>query len=377
LQSSLEFAKLAQSLIGGPDHEWNVRIIGLEQRIAAQDAPHAPAVVGVASRPIIGLCRPGAIGDILMTLNLIPALREANPGHDIYYFCAPQYAAQDSLGWIIQAAGCDAVMSSDHWEQWRGKFARAISLVGYPLADGYPDKPMQRHLLEYFADEMGVFPVDLQRNVFAPASLTVPRPLYIDDEYKRDYVTLQVTAGWSAYKQWAFDKWAEVVAQALPGVLFVQIGERDAPHIEGASDWMLGASLRESIRAIANARLHVGIDSFGNHLTNYYWQSGNHTKRTPGVILWGSTQASAAGYPGNTNISKGLHCQPCFKEDQRISRHPRGICLNPPETWRDGIILENTVRVPRVYGDGLHACMAAITVDEVVEAIREKWGSAP
>jgi ADP-heptose:LPS heptosyltransferase len=374
LQRSLEFAKLAQSLIGGPDHEWNVRIIGLEQRIAAPDEPQPGGAEAVkwskalnASRPIIGLCRPGAIGDILMTLNLIPALREANPGHDIYYFCAPQYAAQDSLGWIIQAAGCDAVMSSDHWEQWRGKFARAVSLVGYPLAEGYPDKPMQRHLLEYFADEMGVFPVDLQRNVFAPASLTLPLP-YIEDTVP--YATLQVTAGWSAYKQWPFDKWAQVVA-ALPDIRFIQIGERDAPRIPGTWNFMLGTSLQYSIAEVANARLHVGIDSFANHLTNYYWQSGNHTKRTPGVILWGSTQASAAGYPGNTNISKGLHCQPCFKEDETISRHPRGICKNPPYDVGPG-----SETGLRFYGDGLHACMAAITVDEVVEAIREKWGSA-
>jgi hypothetical protein len=79
----------------------------------------------------------------------------------------------------------------------------------------------------------------------------------------------------------------------------------------------------------------------------------------PGVILWGSTQESAAGYPTNTNISKGLSCQPCFRENPAISGNPRGACVNPPRI---------------TYADETpHACMAQISADEVATAVREMW----
>jgi hypothetical protein len=107
--------------------------------------------------------------------------------------------------------------------------------------------------------------------------------------------------------------------------------------------------------------MHIGIDSFCNHLTNWYWRTeGLEMHHVPGVILWGSTQASAAGYAHNINISKGLACQPCFRENPAISRQPRGPCVNPPR--------------PSYEDDTPWECMAQISVEEVVTAIRELWG---
>ncbi len=78
-----------------------------------------------------------------------------------------------------------------------------------------------------------------------------------------------------------------------------------------------------------------------------------------GVILWGSTQASAAGYASNVNITRALPCQPCFRENPAISRMDRGPCISPPRATYDD--------------DTPHACMADIGVDEVVEAVRQLW----
>ena len=121
-----------------------------------------------------------------------------------------------------------------------------------------------------------------------------------------------------------------------------------------------GWTLQGAISVLANAQMHIGIDSWANHATNYFWTDDAGGRRVPGVILWGSTQASAAGYPTNTNISLGLPCQPCFRENPAISRMPRGPCVNPPRaTYED---------------DTPWACTRDISVEQVVEAVREMWG---
>lgn len=358
---AITWAEEAQRRIGGPDAEWDARLARLRGDHERQCKP-AGVVIKADEKPRICLNRPGAIGDILMTLNLLPALREANPDHEIWYFCHESLAAEDKLGWIIRAAGADRVMHSSGFDAWAKGAAKAVNLVGYPLAEGYPDKPMSMHLLQYFADDMQL------HTYFMPGalpSLTVPRPPRPSSAPEGDYVTIQMEAGWSKYKQWPRDKW-NAVMRALPDIQFFGISKDS------------GMTLRQSIAVFANATMHVGIDSFCNHLTNYFWSddlpkipgaavfSRNH--RTPGVILWGSTQASAAGYPHNTNITRALPCQPCFRENPAISRMDRGPCVAviDGDSYR-------VVKAPSYLDVREHACMADITIEEVVEAVRAKW----
>jgi len=168
-----------------------------------------------------------------------------------------------------------------------------------------------------------------------------------------DYITIHPFTGWSKYKEWPISKWEELVAKIQEGSLipvkFIQIGVSTDPKITGCDHSFMNISLMDSMALIANAKLHMGGDSFSNHLT--------HMTNTPAVILWGSTQVSASGYEENVNISLGLPCQPCFKEDERMSIHPRGCCNNPPG---------------QTYENPQHACMSGITVDMVLEAIRTK-----
>ena len=114
----------------------------------------------------------------------------------------------------------------------------------------------------------------------------------------------------------------------------------------------------DSISLLANAELHLGVDTWTNHLTNIEWEDQVDNRFVPAIILWGSTQWQAAGYGRNTNISLGLPCQPCFREDPKISRMPRGPCINPPG---------------QVYEKPMHACMDGITVDRVLAEIEKRW----
>jgi len=301
------------------------------------------------TRPKIALYRQGAIGDILMTLNLIPLLQAEWREHDIVYFCHPSIG--NSLRETMLAAGIHEIRDSITLDAT--EFASVFNLIGYPLHEGYPEKPMQQHLLHYFAHEMGLEPGILP-------SLRLPQPERPSNDLPLHYATLQTKTGWSIYKDWPRDRWAQVIA-ACPDIPIYQIGAAGEPRIEGARHDFMGEPLQSAIALVANASLHIGLDSFANHLTHYRWALPDRkVRRVPGVILWGSTQASASGYPTNTNISLGLSCQPCFREDPSISKVPRGVCINPPQ---------------QTYDDPKHACMFGIDVDRVVEAIKSKWGA--
>jgi SAM-dependent methyltransferase len=318
--------------------------------VAAGTAPAgAPAEAGSRPRPgsgpripRIALVRPGAIGDVLMILNLVPALREKHPGHIIHVYCAPWIGQE--LGYLMQMAGVAAWRDCESLEAFRADYDHIFTLVGYPLADGYPERPMRRHLIQYFAEELG-----LAADGLPSLALSLGPMGGLPD----GYATLHPSAAWSAYKNWPLERWEAVLA-ACPDLPVIQVGARTDPRVAGARHDFMGLSLLAAASLVANARIHLGVDSFTNHLTHYRWNG----RRTPAVILWGSTQASASGYPHNVNVILGLPCQPCFREDPAISRMPRGVCIEPPG---------QTYELPR------HACMHGIPVEPVAEAVRRLW----
>jgi hypothetical protein len=71
------------------------------------------------------------------------------------------------------------------------------------------------------------------------------------------------------------------------------------------------------------------------------------------------------------NISKGLFCQPCFRENPAISRMPRRPCIRVVTGTPGWYGIAESYDSPQ-----LHSCMDEITVDEVVEAVRETWRKA-
>ena len=246
---------------------------------------------------------------------------------------------------MIAVYGVDEIFDCATFATEAGKYEKTFNLVGYPLAEGYPEKPMKKHLLQYFLDDMGL-------PSFNVPSIVIDAYAHIDNTPK-EYATLHVKAGWSAYKNWPADKWAEVLKH-FPDLTVYQIGTADEPKVSGANHDFMGTELMAAIHLISNSSLHMGVDSFTNHLTNITWLDDVGLRKVPAVILWGSTQATAAGYKHNKNISLGLECQPCFREDPAISRMSRGPCINP---------------IGQVYDNPQHACMAGISVDAVVDAI--------
>jgi hypothetical protein len=329
--------------------------MGASPELKNEPSSIIPGRISYIKRPkAIALHRPGAIGDIIMTLALVPLLKQKYQDHEIHYFC--NGAIGNSLKRLMAAAGVHRGFNAEKLEEKRGNYEKVFNLIGYPLHEGYPEKPMKDHLIRYFANEM-----DLNWPTTECPHLTL-EPGTRQTTAAR-YATIHPQAGWSAYKNWPQERWEQVIA-ARPDIPFFQIGSAGDSRLRGADHSFMGEPLDKSIDLMAYATLHLGIDSWTNHLTNIEWKGWDDLSAprfTPAIILWGSTQASAAGYYRNKNISLDLVCQPCFREDPKISRMPRGPCINPQG---------------QTYEHPKHACMAGITTGHVLMEMERLWPEA-
>lgn len=289
----------------------------------------------------IALIRPGAIGDIMMALNFVQELKNQK---EVTFFCS--FGIYSILNNFISN---NKLVSFQPLEQYKKEnFDKTINLIGYPLNEGYPYKKMNRHLLEYFASEM-------ETNFsFDQFTLTMPKfPKKIKNRNTPRYMTFQNKTGWSVYKEWwGWQELINLIKEKNPNFEIYQIGGPNDPQIENTDGSFCGDSFEDNLAAQAWANTHIGLDSVFNHTTNINWLNKGKTK---GIILFGSTQADASGYPHNDNISLGLSCQPCFKEDPKVSRVPLGLCDNPPN---------------QTYENPQHACMKGITPQMVFEKIK-------
>ena len=277
---------------------------------------------------VINLLRPGALGDVLMTASVVPGLRKKYPQHKIYYYtkCLEMASAikgvevKDSSDWASRSNGLD------------------FSLTGYPLKEGYPRVPLAKHLTDYFCEEVGVEKLGnglKKRLAESPYS---------------NHISIHVDAGWSHYKEWPRERWETIIAAIKKKYNnpIIQIGGPNDKPLMGVDVSLLGGDLLLNTEVIKSAKLHLGVDSFSNHVAGLYL--------TPAVILFGSTSPVGSGYPTATNLWLDLACSPCYKENPEISEMSGGPCTNPPE---------------QKYGDNKHLCMSDISENNVLEAILE------
>ena len=290
----------------------------------------------------IAIYRPGALGDILMSFNF---LEQLNKKYNVFYFC--HKSNHDALSNFVKQFKLPIKFCVLE-EYNRKNFFKTVNLIGYPAHEGYPDKPMKNHLLYYFAKETECdFTFDdLQFDL-------PPLPKKIKNQNNPKYITFQNKTGWSAYKEWwGWKELINLLKNKHPEIEIYQIGGPNDPQIRNTDGSFCGDSFEDNVSTQAWAKLHIGLDSVLNHTTNIIWRNKG---RTPAIILFGSTQASASGYPHNKNISLNLPCQPCFREDPKLSKMSLGPCINPKG---------QTYETPK------HACMANISVEMVYKEIK-------
>jgi ADP-heptose:LPS heptosyltransferase len=282
---------------------------------------------------ILHLNRPGAIGDIIMTLQVIDKYKKLNHNTKIIYYCDPL--------WVDIPKICPAI------DEVRNSSDFDIKTPGAQNLYGYTSLPLIKHLTWYFGKELGLEDTFYNygfKPTFKPSQNSEFNSIITSK--KHNIITIHCIAGWSPYKNWNINKWQEVVDR-LKNYTIIQIGNKEDTSLKNVVDMKGKLSIVESIQLIKIARLHLGIDSFSNHVTALL-------PHTPSVILWGSTHPMIFGYGHNINIWKPLKCSPCYKIYDWITKNPTGKCpLDKLQSW----------------GNPQHPCMLNITVDEVFNAI--------
>ena len=290
----------------------------------------------IKSGKVIECYRQGAIGDCLMTTPAVHALREKYPDHLI------RYVTHEKSRDILEGnSDIDEILTEPKNEGKKVFFC-------YPdkqstLRDeGYPNKPLSRHLIQIFNECAGVDQADHTMHCHLSQE-ELDFGLDLQKELG-EYATLHTQAGWSPYKEWADEKWAQIVAflrkdHNIPVIL---IGGTPNQTIDWVAKDLRGkTTIKQAISAIKHAKIHLGIDSFSNHASD--------AVGTRSIILFGSTSPKGSGYEQNKNLWKDLDCSPCYREYE-WAKEPREKC---PYDKR---------------------CMNSITVEDVIEAIKSILG---
>lgn len=273
---------------------------------------------------VIECYRQGALGDCLMTTAALRGLKQKNPGCFIRYVTHPH--------------SMQILEGNKYIDELTEQPKRADKKIyfTYPEDEGYPHEPMTRHLIKIFNECAELPDHDIQMECTL-SEKDEKFGKYFKSYYGK-YVTIHAKGGWSPYKNWYDDRWEIVIDELFKKkFMTIQIGHKEDPIIKGTIDFR-GHTIKEAIGLIKHASLHLGVDSFTNHVSV--------AVGTPAVILFGSTSPIGSGYEQNINIYKSLSCQPCYKEHE----------------WSE------TYNGPCPYGK---KCMDLITVKEVISAVFE------
>lgn len=253
---------------------------------------------------VIECYRAGAIGDVLMTTPAVRALKKKYPNSHIRY-------VTETPDLILNNPYVDEVSPVGYNADLKIYFE-------YPVKKGYPDRPLEKHIAEEFAECAGV-KLD---NLFGDLVLYDHEISFAVNAVKKlkkvVIATIHVTSGWSPYKQWDISLWQKVVDHFRGRILFLQIGAKGEPVLKNVLSFVGLLNVRLAASIIYASDFFVGIDSFPNHVAAAF--------RKPAVVLFGSTSPVGSGYSTAINLWKGYDCSPCYREYNQISLHPKPPC---------------------------------------------------
>jgi len=121
----------------------------------------------------------------------------------------------------------------------------------------------------------------------------------------KNVIFMHIHSKASPNHHWNITNWEELVQQ-LPEYTFIQFGGLNEQLVKGAVDWRGGTILREALCLLQQCDSFVGVDSSFSHATAAF--------QTPGVVLFGDSDPMYWGHSNNINVYKAVECSPCYYE---------------------------------------------------------------
>jgi ADP-heptose:LPS heptosyltransferase len=357
IDKAIHFGEEAARRIGGPDADWEARLTTLRAS-RGQKREEAPV------EKIAQVMRPGALGDIIMSTAACKGLKEQ--GYKVRYICHP-----GSLSAIEDNPYVDEIVAvpENNWDailKQTENLPKAEKVIAfqYPMKEQYPEVPMRQHLAHFFCEDAGV-PVSTDLSMGFKQEHLDYGALHGTGK-----VVIHTKAGWSPLKNWPMDFWEDLVGRINDaGYEVLHIGTPSEEVVPGAIK-LDTPSIKHGAAVQKFSALFIGGDSIFNHTSQAVGKKS--------IILWGSTHPCGSGYDQNVNLLNGgvwtsdmgnggptKSCQPCYREYNHMSAHPKPPCPNlvphPITTLPEEEYPKNTI----------NACMAANTPDLVWNYVKE------
>ena len=312
--------------------------LGVSDFLGGAEGP-APVIDPAAVRRVL-VIRPGGLGDMVLLLPVLRALRAGLPQAEMDLVCERRNVDVLALAGLAQAAlvydrrpwhflralrrrAYDVVIDTEQFHNFSAVFAR---LSGAPVRIGYKISPRRNllytHLVGYALD--GPEGAQFAR-LLGPLGITGPVPSHAGCLRAADAPpgrgdTVVIHAGAStAYKVWRVERFVELAVRlgTERGLRTVCVGGRaDAARAGrigagiraagGAAESLAGGlDLAGTAGVIRDAALFVGPDSGLAHLAV--------AEGTPTVVLFGPSDPAKWGFEGDRHciVREPQPCSPC------------------------------------------------------------------
>jgi ADP-heptose:LPS heptosyltransferase len=289
-----------------------------------------------SGRPVILIERPAGIGDIICTLPSVLELRKRHPDAVFIYNTRKSFKNVVEMGRVA-----DLVVEWD-----RSWMPGLVHKYYYPRLEG--ERPLGREQIHLVDDFARAFEVELssrQPRLHVPAalSLSVKKQIMPFSERAKHVLGIHVGPSWRV-KEWTVTGWTKLVALLRDSFdcVVIQLGsDMDTarglvrtPRIAGTEDWVDKLSLEESIAALEQLDLFVGIDSGLLHAAG--------AVGIPTVGLFGPSDPRLILPPETPSIGV-VSDAPCLGCQHRLPRlHWRDGCPNNIQCMT-GLTAENAL----------------------------------
>lgn len=311
------------------------------------------AAPDLASIRRIVVIRPGGMGDMVLLLPLLRALRRQCPGAALDLVCERRNREILALAGIVEGVTlydgnpfrlirwlrrqpCDVVIDTEQFHNLSAVMALA---TGAPVRIGFKINPARNpiytHLVNYDLEgyEAGEFmrllaPLGMSGQAEVEGSLKVPpadgmpealAPILGAPAAGRRLVVIQPGSA-SRYKRWSAERFVELIrrlASEDPGRVFVLIGggpDRAFAETLARDTGLAGRvipvagclTVRQSAALVGRASLYIGLDSGMGHVAV--------ALGIPTVILFGPSDSRKWGVHNGRHavVRQPVACAPCF-----------------------------------------------------------------